>query len=1065
MRPIYVEMTAFGSYQDTTKVDFSRVKGGKFVIYGDTGAGKTLIFDAITFALFGECSGTDRKFEMMHNSKTDKSKDSVVTLKFLHDGKEYTVTRTIHYAKKRGTQNEFGAPKCSVILTGPDGKLIENPDSEIVKMLGLNNKQFRQIVMLAQGEFKEFLKSEDKTKAEILGRLIDNSDYLRYQQLYAIALKKVSDDRVDSVKKIRNLMETFKLPDESCNFSEEAWLSDNPELISNLDKLVLLEEEEKQKIELVREEKNSVCLKLTEKKGHAIEQNNNIRDLEKSGEKLSELAGQKEQKEKYKKNAELVDKVSSVVVPAAEKLAEKNEELNQLINLIDSNLKEIEGLEKRKAEADSLVKGDEQIKKDAEDLKGKTVGLKNMLPDYDEFIRLKDAIKERENKIDEVGGQLQSKNAEYEELNKKYEENKKEKETLNDADSGITKADSILKELIRKKDEIVKENGLQNSVFNVKKQEEELGNRKEKYQEIHNRTLKKKEEYDLKYALFLQGQSGILASETRKKLEETGETLCPVCGTHLVKGTDIHFALCDEIVPTQNEVENVRKAWDESEKERADLANKNGILEAEINTQKINLVNQAMNLFADCSGWDSLSDENYLSNKIIELETEIAAEQKKRDEFVLQKNRYLQLAEIIPQEEKKLNELRGLTERLKQSKSEKEKEIETRKKEADEFSKKLSFESKEAVQAQIRVYEAKAEELDGIIKKHIHDQGEITELYSKKSGELKANQEKKPSMEDKVKQLKDELDQALTATGFESAEVAKNDMQAVLDEMSPVFNPRIPVKEWIKQVQENINDYYKTYSSLEDRIKELEEKTKGLQIIDTVALDEQINSAKNEYEQINKKVSEMSTLLQGHMDLRDAVSTEKGKIQKSDYAWKMLYELSDLANGSSNQQGGKMDFNRYILGAVFKDVLEHANARLETMFNEYQLAHKAEGKNMNQIAGLDVEILEKNEPRNKSTLSGGEGFVVSLVLALGLSDYVQSHMGGKKIETLFIDEGFGTLDDDLLDKTMKAIKNLSDDGNCLVGMISHVESVEDAFGEKIHVIKGDHGSRVEYVGM
>ena len=90
---------------------------------------------------------------------------------------------------------------------------------------------------------------------------------------------------------------------------------------------------------------------------------------------------------------------------------------------------------------------------------------------------------------------------------------------------------------------------------------------------------------------------------------------------------------------------------------------------------------------------------------------------------------------------------------------------------------------------------------------------------------------------------------------------------------------------------------------------------------------------------------------------------------------------------------------------------------------------------------------------------------VSLVLALGLSDYVQSHMGGKKIETLFIDEGFGTLDDDLLDKTMKAIKNLSDDGNCLVGMISHVESVEDAFGEKIHVVKGDYGSRVEYVGM
>ena len=97
MRPIKLEMQGFGSYKNKAEVDFSRVKGGKYIIYGDTGAGKTLIFDAIMFALYGECSGEDRDSKVIRNSELEDSEETIVTLTFTHEGKVYILTRKFHF--------------------------------------------------------------------------------------------------------------------------------------------------------------------------------------------------------------------------------------------------------------------------------------------------------------------------------------------------------------------------------------------------------------------------------------------------------------------------------------------------------------------------------------------------------------------------------------------------------------------------------------------------------------------------------------------------------------------------------------------------------------------------------------------------------------------------------------------------------------------------------------------------------------------------------------------------------------------------------------------------------
>ena len=186
MRPLKLEMTAFGSYAAPTAVDFDRLENGLYLISGDTGAGKTTIFDGIVFALYGKASGKDRTPEMMHSDLVEKSVPTEVRLRFSQGGKIYTVTRTVRFPKKRKGEGDYGDPQPSATLTGEDLAPLEGAtkvSAACEELLGLNAEQFRKIVMLAQGEFRDFLKADSEKKNEILGKLFDSSSYVWYQRL------------------------------------------------------------------------------------------------------------------------------------------------------------------------------------------------------------------------------------------------------------------------------------------------------------------------------------------------------------------------------------------------------------------------------------------------------------------------------------------------------------------------------------------------------------------------------------------------------------------------------------------------------------------------------------------------------------------------------------------------------------------------------------------------------------------------------------------------------------------------------------------------------------------
>ena len=209
----------------------------------------------------------------------------------------------------------------------------------------------------------------------------------------------------------------------------------------------------------------------------------------------------------------------------------------------------------------------------------------------------------------------------------------------------------------------------------------------------------------------------------------------------------------------------------------------------------------------------------------------------------------------------------------------------------------------------------------------------------------------------------------------------------------------------------------------------------------------------------------MENLLLNHRQVLQRAAEARLALAGSDRSWKRLERLGNLAAGM-NSEGGKLSFDRYAMGAVFREILEMANRRMDTMSGgRYQLIHRSSADRRNAKAGLEIQVLDLStgQLRGSESLSGGEGFFTSLSLALGLADVVQNRAGGRSLDALFIDEGFGSLSGGVLDKALEVLGQLSE-GRRLVGIISHVEQLEECIPQKIRVVSGEKGSSLRIEG-
>ena len=265
--------------------------------------------------------------------------------------------------------------------------------------------------------------------------------------------------------------------------------------------------------------------------------------------------------------------------------------------------------------------------------------------------------------------------------------------------------------------------------------------------------------------------------------------------------------------------------------------------------------------------------------------------------------------------------------------------------------------------------------------------------------------------------------------------------------------------------QKKLEIHYKTVTEarevLEKRMTELDSVIASLteQLKESISISaEELNAQKESFAQQKKSLSanrdEIHARLEINSDMYEKIRRQQTELLKTETRWKWMKSLSDTANGTITGKARIM-LETYIQMQYFDRILARANIRLMTMSSgQYELVRRKENKSRVGKTGLELDVVDhyNGTVRSVKTLSGGETFQASLSLALGLSDEIQSSSGGIQLDTMFVDEGFGSLDEDALDQAIRALKDLSQ-GSRLVGIVSHVAELKERIDKKIIVTK------------
>lgn len=663
MIPLKLTMTGFGSYAHRTELDFTRLgTEGLYLITGDTGAGKTTIFDAITFALYGAPSGEFRRTEMMRSRDADDDEPTSVELVFECGGKQYTVSRSLAYQRKKRRGGGTTLEPARSLLTFPDSRKPLEKDGEvtagITEILGITKEQFKQIIMLAQGEFQKMLFSKSSDRQEIFRKLLDTEVY----KLFQIKIKEKADNssrdfdnaKADAVRVISSADcgEMPELLEEKENIvvgelPNLSMLNTFSELLRSLN---LIDEERKAKlageIETVRAEHS----KISCEKGAAQEKNNQFEERERLKAKIPEI---EESAKKTKLGFELVQSENN------QRIEKIKEEITLIVNSLDK-YKELDDL------LDDLNKTEAASASDSEKLKS--------LKEYcDKTERELKAVKEEFNSLGNAGENAASLAAQKDKL----EREKSDIEALfEDIEKYRRTSDELTSEQEKYRAAADKASGLEENA----------------------RTLR--ERYNNERA-GLYADIAVTLSEGKP---------CPVCGSlnHPNK------AVKSDNSPGKADVEAAEKSAVSARSAADKLCNSCEKLKGSLESS-CDLVRQRLAALSFNCEPDNAANE--AEKRLSEVNDEIKKNSGELKKALSKKERRAELEKEIPEKERMLNESREKCGDLNTEISKERVRAEELKKQSDNLRKSLRFTGRKAAEAEIKSLKAQSMELDKAVQK------------------------------------------------------------------------------------------------------------------------------------------------------------------------------------------------------------------------------------------------------------------------------------------------------------------------------------------------------------
>ena len=1038
MRPIKLTISAFGPYASKQVIDFEELKGRNiFVISGKTGAGKTTIFDAISYALYGEASGESRETDSLRSHFADDNTETYVELEFELRGEKYTVNRVPKQKKKKARGEGYTEKSADATLTLPDGKVItkvKNVTDKIIEILGITREQFKQIVMLAQGEFKKLLLADSVEREGIFRKIFNTYDFEKIQAELKDKAANLSKNRTKSKHEMEINLKNIKgehdiVIDEYVDF---------PLVIEKLKDLL---ERDNNIYKTLNEEGKEVDNKLQVKNQEKaiIETNNNLlKEKEIITKALEELLSKEDEyKNKAKaiidgKNAKEVKYIEDKLIETTKKLTKREEDYNL-------SLKNIDSLKLEQEEANKLLQIEESKECDREKLSVEINNLNKLEEKIIELDSLNNKVMHLKQSAENSKLQIINNKKETEELKKSKEEKELQLKDIATLETKKVELESDIKAKNKTLDEV-------RELFKVIRSFQntyiEHNNKAKEYKEFEVEYKKVKENYEKMDDLYKKEQAGILAS----KLQENEP--CPVCGStnHPNKAT-----IKENLkIPTKEELKVAKENLDKLEKENLEKINNLTTL----NSNKTTYLEQVNNHLSMLSATLNI-DKTFNSEtaKVVKnLGTELKSVIDKLKDELLKVIDKISLKEKIEKElnliTTTINEREQSLIKLEECEKNYTTELTQNITKIDEYKKEIP-ENITDVKTLNNLIEVKTKELNISKEKLAKLRLENENLAKKLEGENSTSKEINKSIEElklEIANNKANFNEAIKEQGFDNIQTYED------------AKLKISMVEVLEKEVENYNSELKlTKAKQEDIIN----KTKDIVFMDITTIDEEIKSIQENKKELEGKLRDLHSIIDNNKTVLKNVENLNIEFKEIEEEYKVVGELADLANG---KKAPYISFERYILASYFEDIIEAANIRLEKMTGDrFSLIRKTSKSKGAGQKGLELEIYDNytDSSRDVSSLSGGESFKASLSLALGLSDIVQSNAGGVSLDTMFVDEGFGTLDPQSLDNAIDSLLELQRGGR-LVGIISHVEELKERIDAKLEVTSTSKGSKVEF---
>lgn len=1037
MRPIQLTLTAFGPYRDQEKIDFRELGDHRlFVISGNTGAGKTTIFDAICFALYGSASGEDRaETRMLRSHFADEATHTSVELIFAVRDKQYRVFRQMKH-RKGGNKSETGEKIELFELTdrgevpAVDRFVIRDVDQRLAEIIGLTREQFSQIVMLPQGEFRKLLTSSTDNKEEILRKIFRTEIFERLEQLVGQQTKQVQE-QLRSGQQAQTLL--------LHQIAEQLPLREGSELAQvyeqeqqNSYQVSQALEAELEHYEQQQQQLEQVKIEMAEQLSLARKA---VQDAEQHNRKLAELLAKQAEYGQLQERADEIELLQEALVKgekarfvepyeqrctraqqqmrealqALEALSEHHQQLTDELAQAQQQLEQQQALEPRRA----------ALQVELHELEGLAPLVKQL---QQQLLRLAEADQQQQQlkrKLEASEAALQAVRARRQELQQLLLDS--EQKAIQYAElqaqlKQIQKQGTAISQLVKEAAEL-----------------QELARQEEGAELSRQQAYSALQELE---QLWLEGQAGELALHLHD-----GQP-CPVCGSQ----QHPHKAARMEHMPSKEQLEQAKaehlKQLQEQQRIQAQQSAKLNMITAQLQQQE---------RITDASG-AAIAFEPYEHTEQLRAKLEYA-QQLLREQWKQVKEQEQQLQAEVEQSKQHKEEQQRLEQQYEQLEQQHKQQLNEQQQmlirhatissTIEQLTERIPQALQQEEQLSVKLQQTKAEfnQLNESWKAAGDHYQQVANQHTTVKTQLESQQQQTARLQLELEESKTSYHQQLAEAGFER----ENDYIAAK-----------LTAEQLQSYRATVEQHKERIVRLSSELELLEQAVVDRSYIELEPLQAELASWQSRFEAVIAEETQQKHFAAEIIRFMDRIKGTSNQLQQLEAKLSLLADLFSTMKGDNPL---KLSFERYILIDYLEQILTMANLRLSKLSNgqfELRRSDRLETYGKQSGLGLDVYDAYTGQNRDVKTLSGGEKFNAALCLALGMADVIQAHQGGVSIEMMFIDEGFGSLDEESLQKSIQALVELQRAGR-MIGVISHVQELKAALPACLEVNKSRDG--------